>query len=43
MDVREGTPAPDFPLRRGAEEREIRFAELGGEGPLVAIFLRHFG
>jgi len=37
-----GQPAPDLVLLDG-DERAVRLSELWTQGPLVAIFLRHFG
>lgn len=37
-----GERAPDAVLL-GKGEREIRLSELWNEGPLVLVFLRHFG
>jgi peroxiredoxin len=40
--LRVGEPAPDATLL-GADEAPLRLSELWSEGPLVLIFLRHFG
>jgi len=37
-----GERAPDAVLL-GEGEREVRLSELWSEGPLVLVFLRHFG
>ena len=37
-----GMPAPELVLL-GEGERERRLSELCGRGPLVLVFLRHFG
>ncbi len=37
-----GDPAPDAMLR-GEGEREVRLSELYREGPVILVFLRHFG
>ena len=37
-----GERAPDV-LLFGEGEREVRLSELWSEGPLVLVFLRHFG
>jgi peroxiredoxin len=40
LDV--GDPVPDLALLAGGG-RELRLSELRREGPLVLVFLRHFG
>jgi peroxiredoxin len=37
-----GSPAPELVLL-GEGEREIPLSQLRGRGPLVLVFLRHFG
>jgi hypothetical protein len=37
-----GRPVPDARLL-GEGDRELRLSELWREGPLVLLFLRHFG
>jgi peroxiredoxin len=37
-----GTEAPELVLL-GEGERPVRLSELRGRGPLVLVFLRHFG
>lgn len=40
--ARVGAPAPEV-LLRGADERPVPLSELWREGPVVLVWLRHFG
>jgi len=42
MEFRIGSRAPDA-LLLADDEREVRLAELSYAGPVVLVFLRHFG
>ena len=40
--IAEGRPAPDC-VFLGPDDRETRLSDLGSDGPVVLVFLRHFG